>query len=763
MTVLEAAHDYIRRGWGVVPLYGYDAETQACRCRSGRLCPTKSQGKHPSSGSTWHDRALWSGADAQAWYEDHAEDNIGILTGAASGIFVVDVDGAEGIRSFSDLAATNGPLPPTRIVRTGSGGLHYYFRHPGHLVVHNSTSWLGPRIDVRGRHGQVVAPPSTSGRGAYELIADHSPADAPGWLVDLLAEHSAACEAGRSATVAGAQPIDIALVPERIGNLASTLIGVDQGRHTHFHGLVAACHEAGYNQGETVTIVAPWCAAVDKYVGRVEQEVARSWVKIQAATDKANEWVPGIAGPAPNSDDTAQPDQNPTETDDDTEPAGPEPTWQPVDLTDILAGTYTPEQASILPRTDGPCLIYPGRIHSLHGESESGKSLVAQAETARLVTAGHDVLYVDFESDAPAVVGRLRDLGASTDAIASHFTYIRPDTDPRRFDHERRAFGRLLERRYDLAIIDGMTDALGVFGASSKDNDEVSGFMRAVPRLITNRTGAAVVVIDHVAKDGDSRGRFAIGGQAKMAALDGAAYVVEITEPIGRGMRGTITLRIAKDRPGGIRPECGRYRPGDRTQEAARVVVDSTAGPIGITVEPPRGGVGDTAPAGPPRLTGYMERVSKTLEAAGRPLSKSELQEENGGNSKYVLTATQTLIEEGYLRVEDGPRNARMRVLVRPYREADDAQSDAYTGWADTTTRTTRTHPDHTQTKSSADDPDQNQCSPSEHWSGSAGVQNGSPGPDPDQDMLVACTKCFRPIDKTIADIMGGTCGTCAI
>ena len=59
----------------------------------------------------------------------------------------------------------------------------------------------------------------------------------------------------------------------------------------------------------------------------------------------------------------------------------------------IRNGTYTPERPGLMPRTDGPCLLYPGRVHSLHGESESGKSLVAQAEAAR------DSLYRQTELD----------------------------------------------------------------------------------------------------------------------------------------------------------------------------------------------------------------------------------------------------------------------------------------------------------------------------------------------------------------------------
>lgn len=78
----------------------------------------------------------------------------------------------------------------------------------------------------------------------------------------------------------------------------------------------------------------------------------------------------------------------------------------------------------------------------------------------------------------------------------------------------------MLARPYDLAVIDGVTEAFAVFGVSSVDNDEVTTWGRQVPRKIAQRTGAAVVVVDHVTK---GRGRFAIGAQAKMSYLTGAS------------------------------------------------------------------------------------------------------------------------------------------------------------------------------------------------------------------------------------------------
>ena len=106
---------------------------------------------------------------------------------------------------------------------------------------------------------------------------------------------------------------------------------------------------------------------------------------------------------------------------------------------------------------------------------------------------------------------------------------VRPDSL-----EERRAWEEVLSDTYALAIIDGVTDALGIFGCSTIDNDDVARWISKVPKQIAAHTGAAVVIIDHVTKDTSTRNRWAIGGQAKMAGLTGAAYTVEIVAPLGR-------------------------------------------------------------------------------------------------------------------------------------------------------------------------------------------------------------------------------------
>jgi hypothetical protein len=243
--------------------------------------------------------------------------------------------------------------------------------------------------------------------------------------------------------------------------------------------------------------------------------------------------------------------------------------WSPIDLAGYLDGTIEAALPTLLPRTDGVHLLYPGKIHSLYGEPESGKSFVALAEAARLLRPGGRVIYLDYESDAATVVGRLRGLGATAEDIRRGFVYLRPETDP-----AGDAWSRLISEPADLAVIDGVTEAFAVSAVATKDNDDVTKWLRRVAKPLADGTGAAVLQVDHVVKDADNRGRYAIGAQAKLAVLTGAAYSLEVVHPMGRGLVGVLHLRVAKDRPGAVRPHAGVYRKTDRTQLAATITVE---------------------------------------------------------------------------------------------------------------------------------------------------------------------------------------------
>jgi len=123
-----------------------------------------------------------------AWWGRWPWANIGIATGARSGIVVVDVDRPAGEASLQVVENELGPLPVTLRAVTGGGGLHLLYAHPGGL--RNRVGGLPgypeclPNVDLRADGGAIVAPPSSHVSGApYRWLDPSVPlAPAPSWL-----------------------------------------------------------------------------------------------------------------------------------------------------------------------------------------------------------------------------------------------------------------------------------------------------------------------------------------------------------------------------------------------------------------------------------------------------------------------------------------------------------------------------------------------------------------------------------------------------
>lgn len=178
------AVNYVHRGWRVTLLH--DVSNGTCSC--GRTeCDNGTAGKHPVA-KGWQAHPLDNEPAVRAAWAARPMANVGIVTGAISGIWVLDVDPLNGgSTSLAELIERYGPLPETYTVYTGSGGTHYYWEIP-EWEPHNAqaSGALAAGLDVRGWHGQVVAPPSISGKGEYKVAADIPVAPAPAWLLDLI-------------------------------------------------------------------------------------------------------------------------------------------------------------------------------------------------------------------------------------------------------------------------------------------------------------------------------------------------------------------------------------------------------------------------------------------------------------------------------------------------------------------------------------------------------------------------------------------------
>jgi hypothetical protein len=310
--------------------------------------------------------------------------------------------------------------------------------------------------------------------------------------------------------------------------------------------------------------------------------------------------------------------------------------WQPVDLGPVVAGLEAGEVVgpvpTLLKRTDGVALLYPGVITALQGEPEACKGWIMLLAAAQVLREGA-VLYLDFEDTPASIVERLLALGVKAGAVVERFAYVRP-SEP----FAARELQTLLEARpYALAVIDGVGEAYTLLGLDPTSNSDAAKFLMALPRPIAD-SGAAVVEIDHVSKAKDANHRYPIGAQHKLAGVT-AAFSVEAIERPSRSAPGKAKVRVQKDRPGHV-----RSRVVGKVVAVAHVVPKDGGKRVTVTLEPPEAGGGDEDF----RPTCLMARVSSFLEREPGSGTKA-IREGVRGKDKYVDEALRCLLDERFV------------------------------------------------------------------------------------------------------------------
>ncbi|MER7234033.1 AAA family ATPase [Streptomyces olivaceus] len=202
--------------------------------------------------------------------------------------------------------------------------------------------------------------------------------------------------------------------------------------------------------------------------------------------------------------------------------------------------------------SNGGGVFYLGKVNSVFGDSESGKTMFALVAAAQEMDRGNHVMMLDYEDDAQAVTARLRALGASRDLIRTHFHYLSPE---RGLDDQ--AYGRLrtfvadLEVRGEwttMIIIDAVTEAMSVEGLDGRNENDVAAWQQSLPKRLSG-LGPAVVTIDHSPRGGGRE----IGSQHKKSGITGVSYECSSVSPFVIGGKGKLRLRVAKDKIGSVR------------------------------------------------------------------------------------------------------------------------------------------------------------------------------------------------------------------
>jgi len=116
--------------------------------------------------------------EVENWFFELNPTGIAIVTGEISGIVVLDVE--------KDADVSGIDIPETPTVKTGGGGWHYYFKHPGNTKLQNVIR-IKPKMDFKADGGYVIAPPSQHKSGIrYEWLVGFEKAqlaDIPAWLI----------------------------------------------------------------------------------------------------------------------------------------------------------------------------------------------------------------------------------------------------------------------------------------------------------------------------------------------------------------------------------------------------------------------------------------------------------------------------------------------------------------------------------------------------------------------------------------------------
>jgi P4 family phage/plasmid primase-like protien len=136
-------------------------------------------------------QAFTSEDDVRAWWGVNFSHSPGIVCGAASGIWVLDIDPRNGgDKTIERLLATYGALPDdTFMVTTPGGGWHYYFAWSPEVTglrKHDMSKQGQPGLDIIAEGGWVAAPGAWAEAGKYVPVSGgNSLRPAPSWLIAL--------------------------------------------------------------------------------------------------------------------------------------------------------------------------------------------------------------------------------------------------------------------------------------------------------------------------------------------------------------------------------------------------------------------------------------------------------------------------------------------------------------------------------------------------------------------------------------------------
>lgn len=569
-------------------------------------------------------------------YRDY---NIG-LPCTPNRLAVIDVDGPLGEQHLQQLENEHGPLPTTWMQsssRDDRPSCQYIYRWPNGEMV--PTSRISEQLEVRAHGAQIVVAPSIHPTGStYRWLIPPTdlpdgPPELPTWILEELTRPKPATEPASEPTRPQPPTPSRTLAEKRLDGLVTSVASAAEGdRNTRLNH---AAYTAARIPGLTDQQITDRLTTAAQTAGLENREI-QATIKSGIESGHADGPDPEHAEPAVAAILT-----RPNQPDNPEQPPNSE--WAVVDLQPILSGDveHLDPPPTILQRDDGPHLLYKGELNWLSGEPETGKSWLAQLAAAQQIRQENHVLYIDLEDTPSRIVGRLTSLDLPTQSIAQHFHYIRPSVGTTPTDIQ-----QLLElaAQCSLAVVDGTTDLHLIHGLDSENNRDAAEMVSKLLRPLAN-AGPAVLPLDHVTKNKENRGRYAIGAQHKLAAVRGASYHLETIHPMGRGAHGQARLYITKDRPGHIRGE-HTLRVGLNRHTAGDFYLDATTRNIGTRIAAPTEAK-EFAEAALAR--DILEYVTEYVTQEDSGVSQNKIEKNVPGKGERIRDTIAELVEQGEL------------------------------------------------------------------------------------------------------------------
>ncbi len=169
---LAAARAYIGRGWPVFVLSASKVPVALCDpCREQHTTAEQMEACTCLSCHALYAATLDADRAAEM-IRRYPRGLLAVRTGAASGTVVIDVDAPHGLPTMR-AAMEAGELPRTLAQRTGGGGYHLIYSHPG-VRIPSGARKGGIGVDVKADGGYIVVAPSRHPRTGepYEWRAD---------------------------------------------------------------------------------------------------------------------------------------------------------------------------------------------------------------------------------------------------------------------------------------------------------------------------------------------------------------------------------------------------------------------------------------------------------------------------------------------------------------------------------------------------------------------------------------------------------------